>query len=627
MIDNVNESWVGINEAAAHQMNWFRPDYPYAAVTCPPELTAEVTHRRDGDCVFTTITLHNKGKKPFFTHIGDIAVSFPLEDRYEDSATCLKHRCHTHIFCGGDVSYILALRMGGEAPHLGMVLTEGSLAAYSIDRNVKQRSNDRGCFLLHPAPMEFDAGETKTISWTIFPHIGKEDFLAKLPLFARFIHVEADRYVLYKGETCQVRIAPSFSADTVMVNGAAIPGENGTYSVSVKAEQCGEITLDIFVDDVHTYCRLFVHENLETLAAQRCRFIAEKQQYHGSVQSLQGAFLSYDNEEGTFDYTPKNDHNGGRERVCMGNLLARYLTMDNVENRSLLEKSLQDYLAYVLRELVEAETGNVCNDIGYDDSYKRLYNLPWYATFFCELFRLYQKNEYLSIACRIVRRFYQEGGNHFYPIEMPVLMLVRLLHSAGMDAEADEMQSWFVRHGDQMIGTDLNYPAHELNFEQSIVAPAVNFLLQVYCLTGEEKYLKAGKRQMNVLELFNGIQPDYHLNETSIRHWDGYWFGKRAMWGDTFPHYWSALTGNAFALYGELTGNKDYLHRAENSRRGVLPLIFPDGKASCAYVFPYSVNGVRGGFFDPFANDQDWGLYFALRAAQEEHELKTDEVR
>ena len=41
---------------------------------------------------------------------------------------------------------------------------------------------------------------------------------------------------------------------------------------------------------------------------------------------------------------------------------------------------------------------------------------------------------------------------------------------------------------------------------------------------------------------------------------------------------------------------------------------FEDGKASCAYVYPYRVNGVRAGFYDPFANDQDWALVYYLLA-------------
>ena len=123
-----------------------------------------------------------------------------------------------------------------------------------------------------------------------------------------------------------------------------------------------------------------------------------------------------------------------------------------------------------------------------------------------------------------------------------------------------------------------------------------------------------------MLDLFNGMQPDYRLYEAAIRHWDGYWFGKRRNYGDTFPHYWSVLTGNVFELYGTLTGNTDFLNRAEDSRRAILPAFFTDGRASCAYVFPYSINGQRGEFYDPYANDQDWGLYFYLKSGEAYHE-------
>ena len=163
----------------------------------------------------------------------------------------------------------------------------------------------------------------------------------------------------------------------------------------------------------------------------------------------------------------------------------------------------------------------------------------------------------------------------------------------------------FVKNG-------LNYPASEVNYEQAIVAPSIIFLLQLYMETGIQKYLDGAKQQMPALEAFNGNQPSYHLNEIAIRHWDGYWFGKREMWGDTFPHYWSTLTGAAFYLYAQCVGDNTYKRRAENIVRNNLCLFFEDGKASCAYIYPNRVNGVKAGFYDPYANDQDWALVYYL---------------
>ena len=50
-----------------------------------------------------------------------------------------------------------------------------------------------------------------------------------------------------------------------------------------------------------------------------------------------------------------------------------------------------------------------------------------------------------------------------------------------------------------------------------------------------------------------------------------------------------------------------------HSRRAVLPMIFADGRVSCAYIYPFKVNGREGEFNDSYANDQDWGLYFYLK--------------
>jgi hypothetical protein len=61
---------------------------------------------------------------------------------------------------------------------------------------------------------------------------------------------------------------------------------------------------------------------------------------------------------------------------------------------------------------------------------------------------------------------------------------------------------------------------------------------------------------MPSLEAFNGNQPDVHLYDIGIRHWDGYWFGKNELLGDTMPHYWSALTAIAFQRYYQCTRKK-----------------------------------------------------------------------
>lgn len=595
------------------QMNWLREDFPYAEVKCPPEFSVEVQNEKDGDVLTTKVVISYNGAHPYFTNAGSIAISFPLQDRYADSVTCRDYRCHAHIFCGENTSYIMALRMGGAAPHLGMVLTKGSLSAYSMERDLKLQSNDRGCFWLHPSSQEFAPGDTMTLEWKVFPHQGREEFREKLKAVSQVILVDAEQYVIYPGETSKVTIEPAFEAEKVTVNGMLLEKtENGVYEYLFESEKTGEYMLSISADTVKTTCRLLVQERPEELAAKRCAFIVGHQQYHGKIKELQGAYLPYDNEEKILVCTPENDFNAGRERTGMGVLIARALQQNLLKDREKAEQSLREYRAFYLRELVNAATGLVCNCSGKDNSYFRLYNYPCAVTFFLECWKLWGEKEDLKTAVRITEKFYEQDGFRFYPIEMPIVMLCQELKKAGEQEDLKTVKDLFRCHADQLIEIGTAYPASEVNYEQSIVQPAAEVILQVYEVTGEEKYLRGAEQQIAVLELFDGQQPDYHLHETAIRHWDGYWFGKRRVFGDTFPHYWSAENGRTFKRYARLTEDKEYNIRGEHSLRGVLSMFFEDGTATCAYLYPYSVNGQKTDFADPYANDQDWGLCMNL---------------
>lgn len=630
-------------------MNWLREDFVYGEVLCPPELEAVSESVWEGEILTTVFSIKNVTEKPFFTSLSDIGLRLPLQDKYEDSDTCVRKRCHTHIFCGRDISYVYALRMGGEAPHFGLVVTEGSLGGYSVERDISKMSNDRGCFILHPCPDVWQPGEEKRLVWKIFSHTGEEDFFHKAGTLRPFVRVEASSYVLFPGEECVLRVTPSFAAEKITVDGEVYSREEGWHFVYDNRVMPGDRVFTVCADGIQTTCRILLQAEPKLLAENRCRYIVEKQQYQGEKpEGLDGSYLIYDTEEEHTYYTARNDDNAGRERVGMGLLITAWLqgrraswnlgekqeSRDGRESRAgrenrerekklaeEVEKSQQRYMDFVLRELVDGQTGEVFNDFGRDNSYERLYNMPWYATLMVEQYKLTGEKEYLRIACRILDTFYEKGGYTHYAIEMPILSLCHALQDAGLLTELGGMVGHFKKHGDRIAELGTHYPPFEVNYEQSIVAPAANILLQLYLLTREEKYLEAGKKQLQILELFNGHQPDYHLYETAIRHWDGYWFGKNRMYGDTFPHYWSGLTGNCFALMYVITGEKRYAKRAKDSLRGVLPMIFPDGSASCAFLFPVTVNGKKCSGYDPYANDQDWALYFYLRMKRELPEI------
>ncbi|MDR2617882.1 MAG: hypothetical protein LBC62_03320 [Treponema sp.] len=583
-----------------YAMNWVEGGVPWGTVKVCEGLSAAVSRSfTPQGAIRETYTFTNTSEYPVFCGLRDIGIYVPFNDSYHEAALCMKNRCHAHIWCGGTSSYVMCLRMGGEAPHLGLVLIRGSLGAYSVERDLSLSSNDRGDFIVHPSPVRLESGGSYTLGWELFKHKGKDDFYRILRTYPSYIEIEADHFVVFQDEKNSIAVKQRENQPALTL----CPAE-------AESPVPGEQKYLIRGDDADAWCRTVTIPPLRELAARRCAFIVKNQQYHRLGSPLDGAYLIYDTEENHLCYRHVNDDNGGRERIAMGLLIARYLKSHPDAD---LETSLKQYISYVLRELFDSETGTVYNDIKRSVDCVRLYNYPWLARFFLELYNLWNENAYLRYMWKALTSFYEKGGAGFYAIGLPIAEGLSRLEEAGLAEEAKTLRDFFLKHADRILENGVNYPAHEVKYEQSIAAPAASILLQTYRFSKDEKYLAGAKKQLSIVSLFNGLQPDAYLYETSIRHWDGFWFGKRRLYGDTFPHYWSALTGTAFAEYYRVSGDEDALKQAEHSIRGVLSLFFADGSASCAHVYPLTVNGQQGGYFDPWANDQDWGLYLALK--------------
>lgn len=602
-------------------MNWIEGRKNWGETVAPEGILTEVSRGFTADGNLQEIyTFTNSTEFPVFFQKTDIGIYTTFNDNYEEAAVCLEKRCHTHIFCGGEAAYVMALRMSGRGPHLGLKVTEGSVETYSVERELEQRSNDRGDFILHPGIGRLEPGESRRVVWELFWYETREDFVQKLLDMPGFPVVLQDQCTWFAGETILLkaacRIKGGDARAVLRCEGKEIcyqmeeKGEITWITVEIKAEKPGECRCEIEWGDKRTYALFYISEPLEKLAEKRCRFLAEKQQCLEENSRLNGAYIIYDGEDKRCYYSHQDDHNGGRERLAMGVLIAYWLRKHPDKK---LEWSLEQYENYVYRELYDRNTGTVFNDIGHNLDWDRLYNYPWMAQFQLELYHLKGEEKYLSDACRTLVQYYKKGGIRFYGIGVPAEETRNELIKCGRCEEADILKNMMLENAEEVLKNGLCYPESEVAYEQSIVAPAVSCLLQAYESTGEEKYLDGAKQQLMVLSLFNGRQPDYHLYENAIRHWDGYWFGKYRRYGDTFPHYWSVLTGVEYLRYERLTGDKSYRARAEASLRGCLNLFFEDGSATCAMVFPEKINGEKGKYYDPWANDQDWALYYALR--------------
>ena len=150
---------------------------------------------------------------------------------------------------------------------------------------------------------------------------------------------------------------------------------------------------------------------------RRSQFLATKQQYKKEGSALDGAYLIYDSEEDALYYSHKADHNGGRERMGMAVLIARYLQLDD---DPLLEESLKKYLDYFYRELYDRNSGTVYNDMQRNNDWHRLYNYAWAATLQTEVYKWSVNPVYLEDAVKTYLKFYQEGGQKFYPIGIQI---------------------------------------------------------------------------------------------------------------------------------------------------------------------------------------------------------------
>ena len=609
------------SEGDPSDMNWVQGNRDWGTVVCPDTLKVKVEREiRKNGRMRETYKFTNTTTFPVFLKKTDIGIYVTFNDNYESAAECLERRCHTHIFCGEEAFYIQAFRMGGRPPHLGMQIIEGCIDGYSVERDEGKRSDDRGDFILHPVFSPIEPGGTAEIAWELFWFDNKDDFEGKLLEKEDFLYVKARDFTFFPDEKMNFEIYTQKMVEDADIciksSGKKVAyelqkyGKNTVIKVSGNEQAKGECIFRICIGGKKTYALLYRCSNLDEIVRRRCRFIVKKQQYFAEGSHLSGAYLIYDKEEESIYYSHLDDHNGGRERIGLGALLA--LSLQGTEDQEVYQRLLQSR-EYVYRELYDKNLGVVYNDICHNNDWNRLYNYPWVAIFQMELYKATGELGYLRDAFQAMQEYYRMGGHEFYAIGIPMTELLYELEKAGFEREGETLKKQFLTHADAILHNGINYPASEVQYEQSIVAPAVSILLQAEQITNAGIYLKEAKRQIGIMELFHGTQPDYHLFANAIRHWDGYWFGKKRMYGDTFPHYWSVLSGVAYAQMYTVTGEESYRQKAVSSMKGCLNLFMDDGSASCAMIFPTQVNGREANYYDPWANDQDWALYYALK--------------
>lgn len=597
-------------QVAGDPMNWILKtdgtQYPWVteryrwgrALGLPEGVAVAVSRKQKGDDVVETYTFRNTSSKA--AELKDVSICTPWNDNYPDAATCMTSRCNAHIWAGGENTWVKLMRMSGQGPHMGLVLTRGAIDGYEVwERDGKKgSSNFRGVIAMRLPQMTLKRGQTYTLEWMLFSHCGT-DFDEQL-LRRGGIVVSSAKYVYEVGQTASVTFRKG----------------SQTKTVSRIAEQPGEMRISCKIGGRTAYACLLAVSSEQLLIDRRARFIVEHQQMQNPMDPRFGAYMVYDCEGDSIetDHHNRADLDEGRERLGMGIFLAEYYKTS--PSRQLL-RSLERY-AHFLRDKLQDDTYMTKSSL-LKQSKNRGYNYPWVADFYFRMYDITHEQHYARDGYATMLSLFRMFKHNFYCIDYPVSESLLALRHAGLTAEADTLLGHYRLTADEFCSNGLHFPKSEVNYEQAIIAPAMQYLCEMYLETHDERYFDVARQMLPPVAALNAHQPDYHQNDIAIRHWDGFWFGKHRLWGDVYPHYWSTITAGAFHYYAKCLKTKGqtseadyYQHRAENIVRNNLCLFYEDGKATCAYVLPDRINGEPGRHGDAYANDQDFALMYYL---------------
>lgn len=309
-------------------------------------------------------TVNNLRDADMFLEQGDIGIALPFNDIYTYADDCMVRRCNTHIWCGGNTSYISAVKMGESDFNLDLVLTEGTFASYSMC-NADTHSR-RGVFIMDCEHIELLPGDEYSRSLKLFPFKNREEFNRIIEDCRNTVCIKAEKYPVFGSDPIKCSIALSFKPEKIkaLIDGKEIPitERDDGYFIEYTPERFGDIRLMVLADDIHTYAEFYRSAEPDELIKKRLYFIAENQQYKRRGSALYGAYLAYDNLKKYPVFSAVTiDHNACRERVGMALLMCRFLQKNN---DPFLRNSLDMFMDFAKREFYDTETGEVFDGIG-----------------------------------------------------------------------------------------------------------------------------------------------------------------------------------------------------------------------------------------------------------------------
>lgn len=595
-------------------------------------LRAVITKKITSDEYQEIYQIYNDGDIEHFMREGDFGIHMPLRNDVI-AGTPIRQECvNAHVWCGEGIAWIQAVRYHGEAPWLNIYMTEGNIRSYSISRDVNRVRlgiDYRGDIVLNPQPQAIAPGECLSTSFSI--KLEERPYSEARKAYSGHIELNASPYTSMGGETIHLNAKYSGNIETAKVY---LEDKEVEFKIvdnelfwDFTPTRYGEFKFYVIINGKKTWIRVNSMKSMADVLETRANFIVDKQQYNREGSHLDGAYLIYDQSSDSqyFD-TRFADHNAGRERICMGLVIIQALLHKRDKK---IEESLKRYVSFLERELFDKETGIVYNEIKRNNEWHRIYNYPWFVCFYVELFNLWGEKKFLEYAVKIIKKYYEVGGIHKSALCMPFYEIVTALRKCGMNSEEKEIMQLFKSNAEELIERNFYAVVDEGTYSPEFAQSLVCLFMQLYMITGEEKYLSIAEKGISCAESFFAFQPDFHMHGMGLRHWDGYWFGAYMQYGDLFPHQWNVITGEMYAYCGVVKKDNKYFEKAEDIYKNNICVFMPNGFAASSYLYPYKITtyasipdkpnpfmapGVaHGERYDEWANEQDWALYYAAK--------------
>ena len=572
--------------------------------------------------------------------LDEVGIYSSFRDTYATGNGVLNYHFNQHICTAGDLCYIMAQRQSANDDNMSLITLEGSFDTYQLEE--QNTSNVRGVVALVAKDIRIAAGESITYKRIITPYTTNENFENKLLEYTGFPIVDFGTMTVEKGNKIRVAIKKPGKLYEIKIEGEKLVCKDDAYEY--EPSDIGIYNGKIIYGDKIAKLVFRVIDKIDTLLKKRAEFIVEHQQINDINDPRYGAYMPYDTEREKIYkveeiekiYYEVPDRNEARERMGMGAFIAMY---SRVTGDMRFLPSLERYRDFLLKYIVDAngdvwdsylrQEGEKYYSFGLLVEHKELdmrfrsYNYNFVLPFFIEMYNLTKDVSYAKIAIRIFEKYYDKYNlAGFMPIETEISNALKEIDDSDFLNAFEKVKCGSARVLKEICSTGDNYEPGEVLYEHGHVSSDTMFLTE-YCLAYNNREIMTNigdgiKRTLS----FDGNQPNYNVNGIPIRHWDGFWFGKLELWGDTMPHWIDFLSANSYFNYYLITGDKSYRENAMKMFMANMTLINKDGSAYNCYLFNEKSNGRQAGRYDPISNDQDWMFYQYLKCMEKEKKYK-----